>query len=118
MINHITTNLVTKGLLNISNITKGMIQITYEIVFRKRGGGGEYGPRVPFHNDRESLYDELRRHQEEDIELIKVYVNWNDHSLKGFKKIEVKLLKAHIEAEILQETFKKVNVEIINKAGY
>ena len=38
MINHITTNLVTKGLLNISNIVKGFIQIdSYEIVFKKIG---------------------------------------------------------------------------------
>ena len=57
MINHIATNLVTKGLLNISNITKGMIEIKYEIVFRKRGGGAQKAPSL--HYDKESLYDDI-----------------------------------------------------------
>jgi hypothetical protein len=112
MVNHITTNLITKGLLNISNITKGMILISYEIVFRKRGGGGGQGPRVPLHYDRESLYDELRRHDENDIELIKVYVDWTAGK-KGSKKIKAELMKTYIEAEILQETSKKISVQII-----
>jgi len=110
MINHITTNLVTKGLLNISNITNGFIQVSYEILFRKRGGGGGETnvPKktIPLHYERESLYDEIRRHEEEDIELIKVYVN-RDGKYKGFKKIEAKILKNNIEAEILNETNKK-----------
>ena len=114
MFNHITTNLVTKGLLNISNITKGMILIQYEIVFKKRGGGGGESPRIPLHYDRESLYNELRKHNEEDVDYIKVFVDWNNHGLKGFKKIEVKLLKAHIEAELLQETSKNFKVQILN----
>jgi len=112
--NHLVTNLVTKGLLNISNITKGFIQFSYEIVFRKRGGGGANVPKVtvPLHYERESLYDEIRRHDEEDIELIKVYVSRNG-AFKGFKKVEAKLLKNNIEAEILNETKRKINVEII-----
>jgi hypothetical protein len=114
MINHFATNLVTKGLLNISNITKGMILISYEIVFKKRGGGGGWTPKqVPLHYSKDSLYDELRKHDEDDIDYIKVYVDWSDHSLKGFKKIEVKLIKAYIEAEILKETTKKITVQII-----
>ena len=115
MINHITTNLVTKGLLNISNITKGFIQSSYEIVFRKRGGGSADVPKktIPLHYERESLYDEIRRHEEDDIELIRVYVN-RDGKYKGFKKVEAILLKNNIEAEILNETNRKINVEIIN----
>jgi len=113
MINHITTNLVTKGLLNISNITKGMILISYEIVFKKRGGGGGETPRIPLHYNRESLYDEIRRYDENDIDYIKVYVDWNNAQLKGFKKIEAKLLKTYIEAEILQETSKSIIVKLI-----
>lgn len=112
MINHIVTNLVTKGLLNISNITKGMLTISYEIVFRKRGGGPQR--EVPLHYDRESLFDEIRRHDEDDIDLIKVYVDWNKNVIKGMKKIEVKLLKMQIEAEIFDKTSKKITVQIIN----
>jgi hypothetical protein len=115
-INNIATNLVTKGLLNISNITKGLILVSYEIVFKKRGGGGGYAnaPKVPLHYERESLFNEIRNHNEEDIDCIKVYVDWSDHSLKGFKIIEAKLLKTHIEAEILNETNSHVTVKIIS----
>jgi hypothetical protein len=117
--NHITTNLVTKGLLNISNITKGMILVSYEIVFRKRGGGGGSVPtpklrEVPLHYDKETLFYEIQKHDEEDIDFIKVHVNWKDPPLKGYKKVDVKLLKAHIESEILQETNKKITVQIIS----
>lgn len=113
MINHITTNLVTKGLLNISNITKGMIEIKYEIVFRKRGGGAQKAPGIPLHYDKESLYDEIRRHDEEDIECIKVYVDWEGSPRKGNKKIKAELLKTFIEAEILEKTSKHISVQII-----
>lgn len=111
MINHIATNLVTKGLLNISNITKGMIEIKYEIVFRKRGGGAQKAPSL--HYDKESLYDEIRRHEEDDIECIKVYVDWEGAPRKGTKKIKAQLLKTFIEAEILENTTRNVSVQII-----
>jgi len=111
MINHITTNLVTKGLLNISNITKGMIQIKYQIIFRKRGGSSANV--VHSYDNDEAFYDELRKHKEEEIDYIKVFVDWKGAKLKAFKKIEVKLLKEHIEAEILLKTNKKFTVEII-----
>lgn len=113
-INHIATNLVTKGLLNISNITKGMILVGYEIVFKKRGGSSaDVKKTIPLHYERESLYNEIKRHDEEDIELIKVYVDWNKNG-KGFRKIEAKLLRSQIEAEILNETRKKIKVQILN----
>jgi hypothetical protein len=114
MINHITTNLVTKGLLNISNITKGMIEIKYEIVFRKRGGA-QKAPGIPLHYDEESLFDEIIRHEEEDVECIKVYVDWKNLSKKGIKKIKAELLKTFIEAEILEKTTKHITVQIFNQ---
>jgi len=112
MINNIATNLVTKGLLNISNITKGMIFPVYEIVFKKRVGGGS-GPRVPLHYNRESLYDEIKRHDENDIDLIKVHVDWSGSSLKGYKKMEAKIIEKYIAVEILHETNKKIKVQLI-----
>lgn len=105
--NHIATNLITKGLLNMSNITKGLISFTYEIVFKKNGGSG-----VPLHYNRESLYHEIKQHKEDDIELIKVYIS-SSSSSKNFKKIDVQFLKKSIEVELLQETNKKINVQII-----
>ena len=116
MYNHISINLVTKGLLNISNITKGMILISgYEIVLRRRGGSPPHVPRVPLHYDeKEKLFYEINQYEQEDIELIKVYVNWQESPTKGYKKMEAQLLKAHIEAEILQETNKHVQVQIIS----
>ena len=111
MINHITTNLVTKGLLNISKITNGMIQLKYQIILKKRGGSSANV--VKSYDNDDSFYEELRTHNEKDIDCIKVYVDWKGASLKAFKKIEVKLLKEHIEAEILLKTNKKFTVEII-----
>jgi len=119
-INHIATNLVTKGLLNMSNITKGMIIIGYEIIFKKgSGGSGDYAgtdPTVPFRtirNDKE-LFDQIKKHDNiEDIDIIKVKINWKK-KYKGDKSIDAKLIKSHIEAEILKETGKNITVEIIN----
>ena len=111
--NHITTNLVTKGLLNISNIVKGMLEIKYEIIFRKKGGGAQKSPGIPLHYDKESLFNEIKKYEEDDIELIKVYVNWQTTPKEGTKKIKAQLLKTFIEAEILESTSKKVTVQII-----
>jgi hypothetical protein len=109
-INHITTNLITKGLLNISNITKGFILVNYEIVFKKKGGGSSV--HIPLHYEKNTLFDEIRKHKEDDIDLIKVYVNWN--TTKNNETIKVELIKKQIEAEILLETTKKIKVEIID----
>jgi hypothetical protein len=117
--NHLATNLVTKGLLNISNITKGMIILQFEVVFKKRHGGGMAGDGVSiqkpplYYDSKETLFRELPKLIEEDIDVIKVYVNWNKSSYKGSKKFEAKLMKTQIEAEILNETGKSITVEIL-----
>lgn len=109
-INHITTNLITKGLLNISNITKGFILVNYEIVFKKKGGSSVY---IPLHYEKDTLFNEIRKHKEDDIDLIKVHVNWNMNT-KNNETIKVELIKKQIEAEILLETSKNIKVVIIN----
>jgi len=117
MINNIATNLVTKGLLNISNITKGMIIIGYEIIIRKGGHGrsGAYaGPTVlPYKRieDEKEFYNDINKY--EDIDVIRVQIKW-DKKFKGPRLIEAKLIKAHIEAEILKETGRNITVELIN----
>jgi hypothetical protein len=107
-INHIATNLVTKGLLNISDITKGFIIIGYEIVppphFKgKRGGSSPFISETDF-------YESIKKY--EDVDVIKVRIDWKK-KYKGNKLIEAKLIKSHIETRILEETGKKINVELI-----
>jgi len=106
--NHIALNLVTKGLLNISDITKGMIifiQIVTPTKKGSRGGSGDYAYELdsPLFKKIEEL---------DNINFIKVYVDWNK-SINKNKKIEAKLIKKYIEAEILKETGKKLKVKII-----
>lgn len=117
MSNHIATNLVTKGLLNISDITKGMISITgYQIVTKRRGGGSSYDdvenyPIFKKINDKKELFNEIKN-QVDEIDYIKVEVDWfREHKYPTL--IEVKLIKSFIEAEILNETGKNIRVELL-----
>lgn len=111
MPNHIAVNLATKGLLNISNITKGMILINFVVIFKRRGGGGGYATPPLYYDSKEPLFRKIEE-QGDDIESIKVYVDWNK-SVTANYKMEAVLLKTQIEAEILNETGKVINVEII-----
>lgn len=118
--NHNALNLVTKGLLNISSITKGVV---YQIVFKNkkiRGGGSAYEEILPpLYYEKQNLYNEIHKLEEDDIKIIKVHVDWDKHG-KVFKtldekRIEVKLIKKHIKAEILKETNKNIKIELIIK---
>ena len=109
--NHIALNLVTKGLLNISNVTKGMITFVTIVTPRKKGKGGSGGNYVykgeydtPFFKKIEEV---------EDISIIQVHIDWDKMPKDVNKKVEVKLLKKYIKAEILKETGKNLNVKII-----
>jgi len=113
MPNHIAVNLVTKGLLNISNITKGMLLVNYVIIFKRRGGGGGYAnPPLHYDND-EALFKKIREQNEDEIDSIKVYVDWQRVG-RGFRKVEANLIKHRIEAQILNETGKNITVEVVN----
>ena len=117
MSNHLSLNLVTKGLLNISNITKGMIILQYQVIFKKKkhGGGGTgdglYKPPL-YYDSKEPLFREIKE-EYNDIDVIKVYVDWNKYNSKEYIKIEAVKLKNQMEAEILNETGKYIKVEII-----
>lgn len=114
--NHIATNLVTKGLLNMSNITKGMIITGYQII-PSGGGGGAYAGYVgpPAYkrilDDEREFYNDINKYQ--DIDVIKVQVKW-DKKYKGPRVIEATLIKARIEAEILKETGRNITVELFD----
>jgi hypothetical protein len=113
MINHLAINLVTKGLLNMSNITKGMIIIGYEIVLtKKKGGGSSPYVSIPYkREDEKEFFNEIKKR--DDIDVIKVKIDWKK-KYKGDKLIEGTLIKSHIETQILNETGKHITVELIN----
>jgi hypothetical protein len=114
--NHNALNIVTKGLVNISNITMGLVyQLVLKKTKRKHGGSSADTLKVPpLYYEREPLYNEINKYQEDDIELIKVYVDWDKRG-KVFKKIEAKLIEKHIRAEILNETSKNIKIELLKK---
>lgn len=121
--NHLAINLVTKGLLNISNMTKGMVVIGYEIIKKRKSGGGSgayagitlpYGKThyEPTFKDPKDFYKDIKE-IDDDVDLIEVYVKWDKQINTKDKKIEVEMIQRKIEAIILQETNKNIKVQII-----
>lgn len=112
--NHIALNLVTKGLLNISNITKGMLLLGYKITPRiiKKGGSPQYDDRPIFkkYEEPEDFIKDVK--ETEDIDYIEVTVDWNKKIDKKNKKIESELIKRQIEVILLRDTGKNIRVEI------
>lgn len=113
--NHIALNLATKGLLNISNITKGMLLLGYRITPRiiRKGGSPQYdeGPIFKKYEEPEDFIKDVK--EIEDIDYIEVKVDWNKKIDRKNKKIEAELIKKHIEAILLRETGKNIRIEII-----
>jgi len=88
--NHFSKNLITKGWLNISALTKGFILPVFKYEIKKRGGGG--GWTISSGYKEENLIRDLRDVKEEDIDYIKVWVDWNK-TKKYNKKIYAELIK-------------------------
>lgn len=112
--NHFAKNIITKGWLNISALYKGFVLpfFKYEII-RKRGGSSPHVLSSGYKE--ENLYNDLRNVKEDEIDVIKVYVNWDKNIKKYDKKIYAELIKKKIEVELLEKNFPKfnINVEII-----
>jgi hypothetical protein len=110
--NHISVDIVTKGMLDTSIITKGiLIPFVYEIItptVRRRGGGMYYGEMVD--NIKKDIKEIVEK---DDGDYIKIYVNW-DKKIDKNKKIQVKLLKKEIMAVIEKNEGKKINIKIEN----
>lgn len=106
--NHFAKNLITKGWLNISALTKGFILPYFRYVIRRRGGGTYDG------YGEENFYRDLRKNKPKDIDVIEVYVDWNKKKTKHDKKIYVELIKKKIEVKLLKEhkEYKDIKIDV------
>ena len=102
--NHITTNIITKGWMNISAITKGWILPSYQFVIRRKGMRGGLPGWSDELKSAEELIKDLRKSQElgEEIEYIQIFVNWDKQVFKYGKNIYVDLIKKKIQAQIFE----------------
>jgi len=115
MTNHLAHNIITRGNMNISALTKGFIlpQFRYEIRRSRHGGGSSYGEGY------NELHKDLDRHKlsgitQEDYDIF-VYVDWDGKQDKHGKEIYVELIQNKIEVQLLTDTNEKykINVELI-----
>ena len=110
--NHWTNNVLTRGNMNISAITKGFIFPSLSYIIRKKGGGGDQ--KGDSYEEFQKDLERLRKEQEE-IDAITVYVNWNKEVDKYGKKVYVELIENKIRAELLPNDPDKkiiINVEL------
>jgi len=110
--NHMASNLLTRGNMNISAITKGFIlpSFEFEIVTptrRIRGGGS-----AAFYEEVEQLHK-----KKEEIDHINIFVNWNKSSYKMGKKVTVELIQKKLNVELLTrfDSTYNINVKLIDE---
>lgn len=107
MPNHFAKNLITKGFLNSSVITKGFI-LPFPIpdmVFR-RGSSPIFAPNPypPVAVPNKSLEKEKKK------DYIVVYINWNKYVNKLGINIYTELLKQKIEAELINTEVNEIKI--------
>lgn len=115
--NHITTNLLTKGWLNISALTKGFILPTFQFIIKKKKSGGSSVGYLEEIRDQQHLIDDLKKLNKEEVDYIQVFVNWDKTPFKYGKTVYVELMKRKIEAQLstaLSESY-RIEVELIEK---
>ena len=94
--------------MNISALTKGFILPTfeYEIITKKKGGGSS-GTGVV------GLKGDLKKYKPEDIDVIKIYVDWDKKKYKHRdKEIYAELIEKKISVELLGESNEKLNISV------
>jgi hypothetical protein len=106
--NHITTNIITRGNMNTSALTKGFILPVFKYEIRLRRGGISYG------DSYDNLKDKLKKleQEKEEIDYINVYIDWNKDKSETDKKIYVKLIKKNIEVKLLKDTHKHYSITV------
>lgn len=111
--NHITNNIITKGWLNISAITKGFILPTFQYIIyvKKKGGVSAFEPHP---KDDKHLYDDLKKLKEQgvDVDHIEVFVNWDKQPFKWGKNITAQLIQKKIEVELLNNLHNNYNISV------
>lgn len=110
--NHFAKNIITKGWLGITALYKGFVLpfFKYEIK-RKRGGGGGYAVSSGYRE--ENLVKDLTNVREEDIDYIKVWVEWDKNVHKYDKKIYVELVTKKIQATLLEKhNFSNIKIDV------
>lgn len=117
MKNHIANNILTRGNMNISSLTKGFIlpYFEYEII-KASGGSGSYKGTGYYELQRH--LDEMRKNKEE-VGVIKVKVDWYKNNKKYNKKIYAELIIKKIEAQLIEKFEKKfkITVELIDESN-
>ena len=99
--------------MNISALTKGFVLpfFRYRISYR-RGGGSLYGENY------NNLKEDIKKLQTEDeiIDYITIYVEWDKFIDNYDKKIYVEIIKTKIEAQLIIDEIKdiKINVELMD----
>jgi len=113
--NHWAKNIITRGNMNISAITRGFILPYFRFEIRKKGGGSDqYGEGL------RELQHELKKLTgvtEEEVDYIAVFVDWNKDVDKYGKEIYAELIEKKITAQLLKHTNEKykINVELIKE---
>jgi predicted nucleotide-binding protein (sugar kinase/HSP70/actin superfamily) len=94
--------------MNISALTKGFILPVFKFEIRLRRGGISYG------DGYDDLKDKLKKFEQEkeEIDYIKVYIDWDKDKSETDKKIYVKLIKKTIEVELLKDTLKHYSITV------
>lgn len=92
--------------MNISLLTKGFILPVFEYVIitrRRRHGGMGLGP----------LQDDIKKIGIDEIDVIKVYVDWYKHKkTKKDKKIYAEIVEKKISAELMKEFNEEIKIDV------
>lgn len=108
--NYFAKNIITKGWLNISALTKGFILPSFKyVITKKRGGGPAHAISSGYKED--DLYNDLRKLKKDDVDVITVYVDWDKEKKTG-KRIYAKLIKNTIEAKLIEQNLPKFKIKV------
>jgi hypothetical protein len=106
MKNHLAENIITRGNMNTSALSKGYILPGFTFRIRRKGGSSVEG----------SGYGQLQKELEKqlhkaDIDAIEVFVEWNKVVTHN-KKIYAEFIEKKITATLLNDTGKNYNISV------
>lgn len=112
--NQISENILTRGNMNISALTRGFILPKFKYVIRRRGGGSS-----PEGYGYPALEKDLIKikQQGDEVDYIQIFIKWEDKKYKYGKNIYARLITKKIEAILIESTKEKykITVELIDK---